>query len=588
TGGNIYSCVTVGLLLVVSAFNPQLCVEVYRNMSQILGTLNVVALSLCVYLITGKTGNNAGAHKKETETSIVYEFFMGSELHPRLLGMDVKQLTSPRLGNMMWQLFNIIFFIAGWKLNGFDSGHFVNVLLQTVHIYKAFHMENYYFSMFEMMEDCAGYYLCWGSLSLLSSYDIGHVNRASGYKFLEGFDGLAFSNGNRWQSLKKLIAPAFHFKSVDYKISTFNTHSKTLVRKLEVLFSGNGKLVAHPITKLLGSYSVQSVVDSVITLPGSCNEVDADRFVTNFKRYTEILCYRILHPWLTIGFIWKFHPLSTEFDAAIKGMNSFADLLIMNHMAKVSTEGKEVNNATLDEKETNCLISQMLQVNASFKEILTEVTTMLFAHESNTLSLLYFLLMLALHPEHQEKCREEVDQIFNDEALNFNDLSELKYMEKCFLETLRLLPPVFMFGRQLESPLCLKNNITLPPGTNVYVCPLAMHKDEKYFPNPEAFNPDRFLPGECQQRHQYAFSPFSAGPRVCPGMKPAILSIKILVAKILHKFEITSDVKMESFKFRFTLTMSPEIEPTFVFKPRNNCLTFGTYTNTYQSYSSNC
>ncbi|ODM97531.1 7-dehydrocholesterol reductase [Orchesella cincta] len=164
TGGKVYFCVTVSLLLAVSAFNPQLCVEIYRNMSQILGTLNIVALSLCVYLVTWKTGNNAGAHKMQNQTSIVYEFFMGSELHPRLLGMDVKQLTSPRLGNMMWQIFNIIFFIAGWKLRGFDAGHFVNVLLQTVYIYKAFYMENYFFSMFEMMEDCAGYYLCWGSL----------------------------------------------------------------------------------------------------------------------------------------------------------------------------------------------------------------------------------------------------------------------------------------------------------------------------------------------------------------------------------------------------------------------------------------
>ncbi|ODM97532.1 putative cytochrome P450 4aa1, partial [Orchesella cincta] len=348
--------------------------------------------------------------------------------------------------------------------------------------------------------------------SLLSSYDIGHANRASTYKFLEGFEGLAFSNGRKWQTLKKLIAPAFHFKSVEFKIRTFNTHSNKFVQNLGRLADQDGMIRTKSITKLLGSYAVQSVIDSVITLPGSCNDDDTDRFVKSFKRYTEILSHRILNPWLTIRFFWKFHPLSTEFDEAIKGMNSFAHILIQNHMAKKSTQANE-----LHEKEDHCLVSQMLENNASFEEIQTEVTTMLFAHESNTLSLLYFLLMLALHPEHQEKCREEVDQIVNDGALNFNDLSGLKYMERCFLETLRLLPPVFMFGRQLGSPLCLKNNITLPTGTNVYVCPLAMHKDEKYFPNPESFNPDRFLPEECKQRHQYAYLPFSAGPRVCPG-----------------------------------------------------------------------
>lgn len=86
------------------------------------------------------------------------------ELHPRILGVDVKQLTNCRLGMLMWQLLIIIYFIAGWQLHGFNSGHLVNVLLQTIYIYKFFHWETGYFNTLDITLDRAGYYICWGCL----------------------------------------------------------------------------------------------------------------------------------------------------------------------------------------------------------------------------------------------------------------------------------------------------------------------------------------------------------------------------------------------------------------------------------------
>ncbi|CAG7668699.1 unnamed protein product [Allacma fusca] len=93
-----------------------------------------------------------------------HEFYRGMELHPRLLGVDVKQLTNCRMGMIMWQLLILIYFGASYQLKGFDPGHLVNVTLQTLYIYKFYRWETGYFNTLDITLDRAGYYLCWGCL----------------------------------------------------------------------------------------------------------------------------------------------------------------------------------------------------------------------------------------------------------------------------------------------------------------------------------------------------------------------------------------------------------------------------------------
>lgn len=73
-----------------------------------------------------------------------YEFYRGMELHPLIFGVQVKQLVNCRIGMMMWQLLILVYFFAGYQNTGFDSGHFVNVLLQTIFIYKFIRWETGY------------------------------------------------------------------------------------------------------------------------------------------------------------------------------------------------------------------------------------------------------------------------------------------------------------------------------------------------------------------------------------------------------------------------------------------------------------
>lgn len=115
----------------------------------------------------------------------------------------------------------------------------------------------------------------------------------------------------------------------------------------------------------------------------------------------------------------------------------------------------------------------------------------------------------------------------------------MKYLERVIFEALRMYPPVPLIARKVNEDvklgmllftkliilLQLKNyifftvsgNYTVPAGTTVIISQFAVHRNPKYYKDPDTFNPDNFLPENCQTRPYHAYIPFSAGPRSCVG-----------------------------------------------------------------------
>jgi cytochrome P450 family 6 len=84
-------------------------------------------------------------------------------------------------------------------------------------------------------------------------------------------------------------------------------------------------------------------------------------------------------------------------------------------------------------------------------------------------------------------------------------------------------------------------NFTIEKGTPVTIPIYAIHHDPEFYPNPEVFDPDRFLPEEVQKRHPLSWIPFGGGPRVCIGRRFAVVEVKIALVKILTNFEFSLD-----------------------------------------------
>lgn len=133
--------------------------------------------------------------------------------------------------------------------------------------------------------------------------------------------------------------------------------------------------------------------------------------------------------------------------------------------------------------------------------------------------------MLGIHKEVQERCHQEIKNIFgeSDRPCTFADTLEMKYLERVIFETLRMYPPVPIIARKVNQDVKLATmDAVIPSGTTVVIGTFKIHRRPDFYKNPEKFDPDNFLPENTQNRHYYAYIPFAAGPRSCVGMYETI------------------------------------------------------------------
>jgi len=162
-----------------------------------------------------------------------------------------------------------------------------------------------------------------------------------------------------------------------------------------------------------------------------------------------------------------------------------------------------------------------------------------------------FMFMMALHPEWQEKVQQEVDGIMDalegeeKEDLQLGHLTEMKYLEMCVKETLRLYPTAPLLVRRAHEDIPLEDGRVIPQGVDIVFMLREIHRDPTVFEHPEKFKPERFLPENCKKYSAYQYMPFSAGPRNCIGMRYGWAQMKVCLSHIMRNFSVSTKLKMD-------------------------------------------
>ncbi|XP_050669598.1 cytochrome P450 6k1-like [Leptidea sinapis] len=158
---------------------------------------------------------------------------------------------------------------------------------------------------------------------------------------------------------------------------------------------------------------------------------------------------------------------------------------------------------------------------------------LLAGFDTSGTALALIIYELAFQPEIQNKLYEELKG-FGKEDLEVTKLAEAVYLNCVIKELLRKVPPMGWIDRVALSDYKVDDNLVIPAGTPVYINANGMHYDRDYFPDPESFNPDRFLPEN--EIKQFTYLPFGEGPRICIGQRFALVSMRHALTKLVLNF----------------------------------------------------
>jgi cytochrome P450 len=174
------------------------------------------------------------------------------------------------------------------------------------------------------------------------------------------------------------------------------------------------------------------------------------------------------------------------------------------------------------------------------RQLRDEVLTFLLAgHETTALALSWTWHLLGNHPRVEEELQAELLRVLGGRVPEFSDLPALAYAERVIKESLRLYPPAWSLARTAISQFELRG-YEIPAGANIVMSQWIMHRDPRYFPDPEKFVPDRWLDPAMPKLPRFAYFPFGGGPRQCIGNAFAMIEATLLLATIAQRFRLRS------------------------------------------------
>jgi cytochrome P450 len=163
------------------------------------------------------------------------------------------------------------------------------------------------------------------------------------------------------------------------------------------------------------------------------------------------------------------------------------------------------------------------------------LTIVMAGHETTAKALTWTLYLLDRHPEAAQAVYDEVDRLPADRLPTAADLPGLETCTRAIKEAMRLYPPVWLISRRAVEPDVI-DGYDVPAGTLVCVSPYVLHRDARYWPDPESYLPDRFAGEHGHVSHQYL--PFGGGPRICVGQHFAMAEATLVLAVLLRTLRL--------------------------------------------------
>ncbi len=361
-------------------------------------------------------------------------------------------------------------------------------------------------------------------------------------------NGLVTSEGEYHDKQRQLIQPTFYPKRI-------KSHADMMVKQaLDICNSWHDgtildihkemtKLTLAIICKTVLGYDIDPEHDEV-----------GDALLVCMKYFN-----RLLMPFGELIEKIPLLPINKGFRKAKSDLDSIVYRMIKEHRKKLDKEHEK--------KEDDDLLLTLLQAQdeearigrMTDQQLRDEVMTIFLAgHETTANALTWTFYLLSEHPAIERKLQQELDSIFgsNRTTITIDDVPRLEYTQKILTESMRLYPPAWALGRQAIDDYKV-GGYTIPKGSIILMSQYVMHRNPRYFPEPERYYPDRWTEEFKKQLPRFSYFPFGGGIRGCVGEPFAWLEAILLLATICRQWRM-KHVPSHKVELKALITLRPK------------------------------
>jgi cytochrome P450 len=353
--------------------------------------------------------------------------------------------------------------------------------------------------------------------------------------------GLFLADGAHWRWQRRAVAPAFRHENLLALTPVFSDCAERLADEWRV--AGPTRV---DVARAMMGVTFDVILRAVI---GDADALDREKFLA-----AETNAFS--------GFSWQFllaalglpkfipHPGFFKMHAATRYLRRETARLI-HARGEIAGEGRDLLSLLIKARdpETGRGMNEAERVANLF-------TFISAGHETAATALAWTLWILAKDEATQTRLRAEVSAVAGERPVGRDEVERLTFTKQVLQESMRLFAPAPAISRQPRADTTIGGR-RVAGNAQVVVAIWALHRNEKHWPEPTGFDPDRFAPEVVKKRHRFAYLPFGGGPRICIGMSLAMLEMTTVLATLVRAFSFRP---IEGFK--------PELAPNISTRPK--------------------
>jgi cytochrome P450 len=354
-------------------------------------------------------------------------------------------------------------------------------------------------------------------------------------------EGLLTTDGEAWARQRRIVQPAFAPSRMagyaqvmtEEAVRTSDAWRSGGVRGVRDMSDEMTSLTLRIVSRTLFGHDVP---DADIRAIG--------RAMGAFQR--SLSSPDILPPWVPTPGRWELERAMSELDRIVFAMI-------------------EQRRGASDDASRSDLLTMLVNAvdvggragKLSVREVRDQLVTLFLAgHETTSNALTWTWALLAQNPACERALHEELDAVLGDRAPTLADLERLPYTEHVLEEAMRLYPPIYVIARRASEDTQV-GGYPVPRGAEVIVWVYMVHRDPRFFPEPEVFRPERFTKEAVLARTPLSYLPFGGGPRACIGKTFAMMEARLILATLAQRHRVAL-ARGQSLDMKPRITLTPK------------------------------